>query len=158
MGKILKLREITDNKEKKDITENILVNLPEYKNQPDLAEVYIAKSNQMAFFSIEWDNDSVGFISLKIVNKNNAEIFCIGVKEKFRLNGLGKKLISKAESVLKLNGFKILSVKTEDGESIDENLLIKKKFYEKCGFFDFEKLEGTWDSKYSCLILIKILN
>ncbi len=79
-------------------------------------------------FSLCNEDEPIGFISLKHLDKNESKIGLIAIKKEFQGQRLGNALIQFSENLLKKNGFKRLSVITE-GRNINA-----QQFYIKYGF------------------------
>lgn len=157
MGKVLRLAEIVNEKEKMEIASEILFDLPQWFGIESSTREYILNCSKLPFIAIKLDKDNLGFISLKKLNDFSVEIYCMGVKKAYHHRGFGKKLILKAESLLKANGFKVFSVKTLGESHPDSYYANTRSFYRACGFYDLEEFTEIWGKENPCLIMVKML-
>ena len=148
------IKQIYDKNEKEKITKKVLSDLTEWFGIPEYTQDYIKQSSQMIFFAAYHNDLSVGFISLKPTSEYTAEIYCMGVMKQYHRCGYGKELLEKFESYAKLNGFKLLQVKTvENGRYEVYNKT--NSFYKAMGFYELEVFPNIWDEWNPCQVYVK---
>jgi len=97
----------------------------------------------------------VGFLTLTLHNKFTAEIHVMGVNREFHRKGVGKDLVTYAESYLKERGFKFLTVKTLSPSRECLEYEKTRKFYIALGFIPLEEFKTLWGEDNPCLFLAK---
>lgn len=146
---------INDEAELKKNIEDVLLDLPEWFGIPESTQEYIDKGSKLPTFVADIDNEPIGFISLKILNDDEIELYVLGVKRKYHRMGVGKKLINETISYCKANDIKRIIVMTldESYEPFDANYDNTRKFYEAVGFTKIKVDSEIWGSTCPCLIL-----
>ena len=71
--------------------------------------------------------------------------------------GIGKLLIEELEKFLRMEGFKILQVKTIAEDSSCKFYAKTRQFYKSVGFIPLEVFPKLWDESNPCLQLVKNL-
>ena len=84
--------EITDDLEKKEITQNILQALPDWFGIPESREEYIQDSVNKPFFCARTNEKNIGFLYLKQTGKDTVEIAVMGVLKEYHRKGIGQSL------------------------------------------------------------------
>ena len=77
----------------------------------------------------KYNDDIVGFLTIKRHFSETAEIHCMGLLSQYHRKGIGKLLIQELENNLKNDGFKILQVKTISEESDCKFYAKTREFY-----------------------------
>ncbi len=151
----MKIEKIEDIQLKSEITEKILRSLDKWFGLELAIKDYIENVKNKLFLACYNDNEVVGLICIHYNNSYTADIYLMGILEKYHRRGIGRLLIEKVESILKKNGFKFLMVKTLGPTNPDENYKKTRLFYQKVGFYPLEEFKEIWDEHNPCLILIK---
>lgn len=147
------IKEITQSDDKARIVEEVLLALPEWFGLPDSTKDYIEKSKQLVLFSAYYNDQVVGFITLKETSSDTCEIHCMGVKRAFHHKGIGKLLYIQFEEFAK-DKCHYVQVKTVDeGKYTEYDQTIS--FYKSLGFKKLEVFPTLWDTWNPCLIMIK---
>lgn len=151
----MKIKEVSDEKEKIEITTNILKLLPDWFGIPESTQEYIDKSSKLPFFSAVDESKVLGFISIKENNQYSAEIYVMGIHPDRHRQGIGKALIDSVIRWTKERGYEFLQVKTLDESHPDVHYSGTRKFYLSVGFRPLECLPELWGKENPCLIMIK---
>jgi GNAT superfamily N-acetyltransferase len=146
--------EITEEKVKQNITNNILSSLPDWFGIPESVQVYVRQSSKMPFFAYKQDGQYIGFAFLKIHNIYSAEICAMGVLPQHHRQGVGRMLINKCIDYCRERNIEFLQVKTLDSSFDDGYYQITRDFYEAMGFRPFECIPSLWNEENPCLIMI----
>ena len=150
------IKEITKTKEKEKIAKKILNDLTEWFGLPESTEEYINKSKETLFLACFYNEEVVGFISLKTTSKDCAEIFVMGIKKKFHRNGIGRKIYEAYELLAKKMGFTYSQVKTVK-PGIYKEYDMTNDFYISMGYKELECFPNLWDKWNPCQIYIKYI-
>ncbi len=148
--------EITDDLEKKSITQNILKALPEWFGIPESMEEYIQDSAGKPFFCARINKKNIGFLYLKQTGKDTMELAVMGVLKEYHRNGIGHALFEYAKKEICKKGYSFIQVKTVQMgkyESYDKT----NQFYLSLGFKEFEVFLSLWDEWNPCQIYIMAL-
>lgn len=148
--------EITDDLEKKSITQNILKALPEWFGIPESMEEYIQDSAGKPFFCARINEKNIGFLYLKQTGKDTVELTVMGILEEYHRNGIGHALFEYAKKEICKKGYSFIQVKTVQMgkyESYDKT----NQFYLSLGFKEFEVFPDLWDEWNPCQIYIMAL-
>lgn len=148
--------EITDDLEKKSITQNILKALPEWFGIPESMEEYIQDSAGKPFFCARINEKNIGFLYLKQTGKDTVELAVMGVLKEYHCNGIGHALFEYAKKEIYKKGYSFIQVKTVQMgkyESYDKT----NQFYLSLGFKEFEVFPSLWDEWNPCQIYIMAL-
>ena len=148
--------EITDDLEKKSITQNILKALPEWFGIPESMEEYIQDSAGKPFFCARINENNIGFLYLKQTGKDTVELAVMGILEEYHRNGIGHALFEYAKKEICKKGYSFIQVKTVQMgkyESYDKT----NQFYLSLGFKEFEVFPDLWDEWNPCQIYIMAL-
>ncbi len=135
--------------------EPILRALPCWFGIEDAILNYIEAIEKLPTFISQLNGETVGFLSLKIHNKFSAEIYVIGVLEKFHRRGIGKALVTEAEKYLRKKGIEFLQVKTIAPSHPSEEYARTRKFYSSLGFKPLEEFATLWGKENPCLQMVK---
>ena len=97
----------------------------------------------------------VGFIVLR-ERSSVMEILWLAVRKEFHGRGIGTRLVKFAEELARTRGCKILMVKTS-GSKDYEPYIRTRKFYEKLGFIQLEKIDPYPGWNEPAIIYVKCL-
>lgn len=145
--------EITDDLEKKEITQNILQALPDWFGIPESREEYIQDSVNKPFFCARTNEKNIGFLYLKQTGKDTVEIAAMGVLKEYHRKGIGQSLFEYAKKEIHKKGYSFIQVKTVQMGKY-ENYDKTNKFYLSLGFKEFEIFPDLWDKWNPCQIYI----
>ena len=92
-----KIIEVSKPTIKEFYTYKVLDSLNDWFEDKSAVAKYSIKSRDTLFFISDYCDQTEGFISIKIHNKYSAEIYVMGVQEKYQSSGIGTKLLDTAE-------------------------------------------------------------
>lgn len=156
MIKDIKILQVENSKEKKEIARDILLDLAEWFENETAIENYIEKSSKMPFIGGFMGDKPVAFIVLNKTSDETCEIFVMGVKKDFHRLGIGKLIYEQFEQLARNLGFSYVQVKTVASGYYKEYDLTNK-FYQAIDFVKLEILKDLWDEANPCQIYIKYL-
>lgn len=143
----------TNTKLKTDIVKEILSDLPEWFGMEEATSKYITQAAFYPLWSATCNGEFIGFINLKETSPDVAEIYSMGVKQRWHHQHIGTSLFSLLETYAR-DSYKFLQVKTvAQGKYKEYDSTIQ--FYRSIGFTEFEVFPTLWDEWNPCLIMIK---
>lgn len=151
------IKEITDEKEKTKICNDILRSLPHWFGIPEAIDSYVEESKKMIFYACIEDGQKVGFMTLNPHNPYTLEIHVMGIREEYHRQGIGSALINVAVNYGKISGYKLLEVKTLDESHPDLYYKRTREFYKALGFIPVESFPELWGRSNPCLLLVRPL-
>jgi GNAT superfamily N-acetyltransferase len=147
--------ELRSPEEKEIVSRLILRALPEWFGVEEATLGYIEQSKTLPVFAA-YDGDApVGFLALKIHNEFTAEVCVMGVLPGRHRQGIGRRLIERAESFGAERGMKYLTVKTLADRNPDAGYARTRQFYRAMGFVPLEVFPLFWDERNPCLFMVK---
>jgi ribosomal protein S18 acetylase RimI-like enzyme len=144
--------------EKSAVCAPILAALPQWFGIEEANRQYIEDIGRLPTLLASVNGETVGFLTLKEHNEYSAEIHVMGVKPEMHRQGVGRALVSTAESYLRQRGFEYLQVKTLSAAHPDSNYARTRGFYQAMGFRPLEEFPELWGPANPCLQLVKGLN
>lgn len=152
----MKITQLTNNKEKQNVTRLILEALPDWFGIAEAREEYIAQSADKIFFCAYNNDTPVGFLYLKETGADTVELYVMGVLPEFHRTGIGRELFNKAKEAAIKKGYSFIQVKTVQMGKYEEYDRTNK-FYLSFGFKEFEVFPTLWDEWNPCQIYIMSL-
>ena len=150
------IKQITDKDEKQRIARQILEQLREWFEVDESREKYIIECVDWTFIAAEEDGKYAGFLCLKETGKATIEIAVMGVLKDYHRHGIGRKLVEKAVETARAAGYSFMQVKTvQIGFYPDYDKT--NKFYQSCGFKEFEVIREIWGEDNPCQIYVMSL-
>jgi coenzyme F420-0:L-glutamate ligase/coenzyme F420-1:gamma-L-glutamate ligase len=144
--------ELTDPAERSRVAEVVLRDLPDWFGIEAATAAYIEEAATLPTFAVEPD---AGFLCLKQHTPRAAELYVMGVRLQQHRRGIGRALVSAAESWCRARGIRYLHVKTLGPSRSSRGYDTTRAFYEAMGFVALEELHGLWDEENPALILVK---
>ena len=144
--------ELTDSGERSRVAEAVLRDLPEWFGIEKSTAAYIEAVSTLPTFVVEPD---LGFLCLKQHTPRAAELYVMGVRREHHRRGIGRALVSEAESWCRAHGVRYLHVKTLGPSRESRGFGATRAFYEAVGFVALEELHGLWGEDNPALILVK---
>jgi coenzyme F420-0:L-glutamate ligase / coenzyme F420-1:gamma-L-glutamate ligase len=144
--------EITDPGERSRIAEAVLRDLPEWFGLEEATAAYIEAAATLPTFAVEPD---AGFLCLKAHTPQAAEVYVMGVLPEHHRRGIGRALVTQAESWCRAHGIRYLHVKTLGPSAESRGYGATRAFYAALGFVALEELHGLWDEENPALLLVK---
>jgi N-acetylglutamate synthase-like GNAT family acetyltransferase len=152
---VVKILKIDSPNEKATICKTILRNLPNWFGIESFIKKYVDESKTMPFFTAIHNKAAVGFVSMKIHNAYTAEIYVMGILQKYQRQGIGKELIKCCELFCKDNQIEYLTVKTLDESAKIPDYEKTRNFYLLMEFRPLEVFPLIWDKNNPCLLMAK---
>ena len=152
----MKIKQLTNNLEKQNVTRLILEALPDWFGIPEARENYITESTDKIFFCAYDKDKPVGFLYLKETGNATVELYVMGVLIEYHRNGIGRELFNNAKKAASEKGYSFLQVKTVQMGKYEEYDRTNK-FYLSLGFKEFEMFPTLWDEWNPCQIYIMSL-
>ncbi|MDJ0276060.1 GNAT family N-acetyltransferase [Sphingomonas sp. 2R-10] len=138
------------------IARDILDSLPEWFGRPESLDEYVAATTRMpTLVAYSKNGKAAGFLSLEKHTSVAAEIHVIGVARDQRGRGCGRKLIEQAETMLRAEGVRWLTVKTLAACHPDPHYAETRLFYEASGFEPLEVFSDLWGEDTPCLMMMR---
>lgn len=154
---MIQIKKLLDNEQKSNITNSILRKLPEWFGIEESIIEYVNGVKNSDFYGAFYLDTPVGFISVKSNNKYTSEIYVIGILKEYHNQGIGKKLLERAQEELSKNKVKFLMVKTLGNSHPDKHYKCTREFYKNVGFYPLEEIKEIWGEENPCLIMIKTI-
>ncbi|MCB7302914.1 GNAT family N-acetyltransferase [Bariatricus massiliensis] len=152
----LRLKRITCDTDRVNITRSILESLPDWFGIPEATEAYISGSKGQPFFCAFKDEKPMGFLYLKETGKHTVELAVMGVLQEYHRTGIGKALFCAAQEEAKRQGYAFIQVKTVQMGRY-EIYNATNQFYLSLGFKELEVFPTLWDEWNPCQIYIMAL-
>lgn len=140
--------------EKKQISREILEQLPEWFGMPESTACYVRECRELPFWAYKENGAAKGFIALKETSPFTAEIYVMGVLKEKHHCGVGSALMETFMEYAGQKGYEYVQVKTVQKGHYKE-YDITNAFYEHMGFRELECLPSLWDEWNPCQIYIK---
>ena len=154
----MKINQIKDPSEKRQICEKTLRSLPDWFAIESAIVDYINDIQSLETWAAFQEETVCGFISIKKHTEYAAEIYVMGIRPEYHGKGIGSELIRKIQESLASRGFKFLTVKTLSQSRPDTFYDKTRNFYLRTGFTPIEEFKTLWGEHNPCLMLIKTLN
>ncbi|MBR2122267.1 MAG: GNAT family N-acetyltransferase [Lachnospiraceae bacterium] len=150
------IEQITDADSKKAIARKILEALRDWFEVDESREKYIAESADRIFLAAREGDEYVGFLCLKETGKDTVELAVMGVLKEYHRRGLGRELFEAAKEIAVEKGYSFMQVKTVQ-MGVYEDYDITNRFYQSCGFREFEVIKELWGEENPCQIYVMSL-
>jgi len=137
--------------------EIILRRLPEWFGIESAISAYTEKIDVLPTYTAVSSDITIGFLSIERHFQESAEIHVMGILREFHYRGIGRSLLEKAESVLRMDNVKFLQVKTLSPSRPNEAYRNTRRFYSAAGFSPLEEMAELWGAGNPCLIMVKSL-
>jgi GNAT superfamily N-acetyltransferase len=137
--------------------ERILRALPEWFGIESSLVAYVRDLESLETEIAEVAGQVAAFLALRRHTVQAAEIHVMAVDPVRRRTGLGRALVARAETRLRLAGVALLQVKTRGPSAPDPGYEQTRKFYEALGFLPLEETTAFWGEADPCLVMVKPL-
>ena len=137
------IRYIETTEEKTFIASHILSQLPDWFGIPESTLEYVKNCADMPFWAMFIDDKAIGFISLKEISAATAEIYVMGILEKYHGQGFGRMLWNQFLAFARQSHYEYIQVKTVK-KGYYQEYDKTNAFYEALGFREFECLPTLW--------------
>ncbi|WP_292531132.1 GNAT family N-acetyltransferase [Methylocystis sp.] len=136
----------------------VLDDLPEWFAIAESKAAYASACDAQPMFAASIGSERAGFVSLRDHNQYVCELYVIGVKRRWRRQGVGRLLVDAAVRRARRDGQRFLTVKTLAASHPDENYAETGRFYEAVGFLPLEEFPTLWGARTPCLMMIRPLH
>ncbi len=150
------IERISDADSKKAIARRILEALKDWFEVDESREKYIAESAGWIFLAAREGDEYAGFLCLKETGKDTVELAVMGVLKEYHRRGLGRELFEAAKEIAIEKGYSFMQVKTVQ-MGVYEDYDITNRFYQSCGFREFEVIKELWGEENPCQIYVMSL-
>ena len=150
------IEQIYDPDLKKSIARKILEALKDWFEVDESREKYIAESADQIFLAAKEEDEYAGFLCLKETGKDTVELAVMGVMKAYHRQGLGRQLFEAAKAIAAEAGYSFMQVKTVQ-MGVYEEYDITNRFYQSCGFREFEVIKELWGEENPCQIYVMSL-
>ena len=150
------IEQIYDSELKKSIARKILEALKDWFEVDESREKYIAESTDQIFLAAKEEDEYAGFLCLKETGKDTVELAVMGVLKEYHRQGLGRQLFEAAKAIAAEAGYSFMQVKTVQ-MGVYEEYDITNRFYQACGFREFEVIKELWGEENPCQIYMMSL-
>ena len=141
---------------KKAIARQVLEALRDWFEIDESRERYIAESADEIFVAAKEGDAYVGFLCLKETGRETVELAVMGVLREHHRSGIGRRLFEAARAIAQAEGYLFMQVKT-GRMGVYEDYDITNRFYQACGFKEFEMIPGLWGEANPCQIYVMYL-
>ncbi|MBR3105737.1 MAG: GNAT family N-acetyltransferase [Clostridia bacterium] len=147
---------IRDPDEKEAITRKILTALTDWFEIPEAVEEFIRTSRGQLFLAAKEGGEAVGFLTLSETGKATVELHVMGVLKEYHRQGIGRALVENAKALAAAEGYSFFQVKTVQYGMYPEYDQTNR-FYQACGFKEFEVIPQLWGKDNPCQIYVMSL-
>jgi len=155
----IRIEEVTGADEKSRICETILRALPGWFGIEASIISYAREVRDLPLYTAVSDaGDTVGFAALKTHNACTAEIFVMGVLQRYHRGGAGSALIGRCLEECRKQDLLYLTVKTLDESRESAGYDKTRLFYHAMGFRPLEVFPLLWGSGNPCLFMVRPVN
>jgi GNAT superfamily N-acetyltransferase len=140
-----------------DAVEQLLRELPEWFGLEDANHAYVESARHLPGTAAVVDGVVVGVCLLHRHTPVAAEIDLLAVRRDIHRLGIGRRILDRVVTDARVDGVKLLQVKTfgPSGDSVE--YARTRAFYEAVGFLPLEERTDIWGPENPCLILVKPL-
>lgn len=150
------IERIENPKRRAEIAREILEALPDWFENVEARERYIAGSRGWPFLADVEADGAVGFLCLKPTGRETVEIAVMGVLQSHHRQGCGRRLVEAAIALAREQGFEFMQVKTVK-PGVYEDYDRTNRFYQSMGFKEFEVIPELWGAENPCQIYVMAL-
>lgn len=139
-----------------EAVERILRALPAWFGIESAIVDYVAAAGELPGYLAVAGGAVVGAILLRRHTPTAAEVHLVAVDPAHHRRGVGRGLLTAAETGLAADGVRFLQVKTLGTAHPSEEYARTRRFYESTGFVPLEETADLWPG-HPCLIMVKTL-
>jgi GNAT superfamily N-acetyltransferase len=137
------------------ICAEVLAALPHWFGFPDSVADYVESADTHPTVVATVAGRDCGILTLRLHTPYAAEIVVMGVVPEHHRGGIGRAMLSVAETWLAERDITYLQVKTLSPRSADEGYAATRAFYFGCGFRPLEEMPDLWGRDQPALQMIK---
>jgi GNAT superfamily N-acetyltransferase len=135
----------------------VLQALPEWFGIPESVERYVAAADCSPTIVASIRGATVGILTLVRHSPYAAEVYVMAVLREHHREGIGRRMLERAEGMLAKDGVEFLQVKTLSSRRHDEGYARTRAFYEACGFRPLEEMPDLWGPENPALQMVKVV-
>jgi GNAT superfamily N-acetyltransferase len=150
------IAEVSPSTELASVTERLLGLLPAWFGIPEANAEYVDSATRLPGFVARAGHGAVGVLLVHRHFRESAEIHLLAVHPAWHRRGIGRALLTTAESALETDGCRFLQVKTLGPSRPDDGYAKTRAFYAAVGFTPLEEMLELWPGN-PCLICVKAL-
>jgi GNAT superfamily N-acetyltransferase len=139
------------------ICRRILDTLPKWFGIPASVDEYVATADRSPTLIASFGQADVGVLTIVRHSRYAAEVYVMAVLPEFHRHGIGRALLTQAETLLAEDGAEFLQVKTLAPSKPDEGYEKTRAFYLDYGFRPLEEFRDLWDVDNPALQMIKVV-
>ena len=137
--------------------EAILRSLPDWFGIDEAIDAYVQDIASMRTLVACAGSQIVGFLAVNAHNPYTVEIHVMAVDAGHHRAGLGRALVDEVERIARMDGRRLVEVKTLGPSHPSTHYAATRRFYEALGFIPVEEIDGLWPGN-PCLIMVKVLD
>jgi GNAT superfamily N-acetyltransferase len=137
--------------------ESLLRALPQWFGIERSLVAYVHELETLETDVAEVDGRVAGFLAVRRHNPHAAEIHVMAVAPERHRTGIGRVLVARAETRLRVAGVVLLQVKTRGPSAPDPDYARTRAFYAALGFLPLEETTAFWGEEDPCLVMVKPL-
>ncbi|MDZ5253059.1 GNAT family N-acetyltransferase [Clostridium sp. LIBA-8841] len=138
---------------KKELAYNLINDFKDEIHNKHIVERIIEEIEKIPFYTYIENNREIGFLSMKPLTEESAEIYFIKMLYGYEERGFEEELINNVAAFYKEKGYKLLRVKVLADGNHDELI----SFYRSVGFFNLEERVELEDKENKILVMIRPL-
>jgi GNAT superfamily N-acetyltransferase len=137
------------------ICRQILDTLPTWFGIPESVEDYVRIADARPTVVASFEDRDVGILTLVTHTPYAAEIYVMGVRPEHHRGGIGRVMLTEAETWLTARDIEYLQVKTLSPRHPDPGYAKTRSFYLACGFRPLEEFPELWGPDQPALQMVK---
>jgi len=137
--------------------ERVLRSLPGWFEVEEAIVQYAIDSTRYPTFALWSGRELIGFGTVRKHYGSTWELHCLAVHADWLGEGLGSRLLRRAEAWVRAQGGRFLQVKTVGPSHPSREYRRTRAFYARLGYEPLEEFHGIWGPRCPCLQLIKYL-
>ena len=140
-----------------DVCRRVLATLPTWFGIPESVEDYAAKAEEHPTVVATAGGGDVGILTLLVHTPYAAEVYVMGVRPEHHRQGIGRQMLTVAETWLQERDIEYLQVKTLSPRHPDPGYVKTREFYFAVGFRPLEEFAELWQPENPALQMVKTL-
>ena len=137
-------------------TARLLEQLPAWFGMAEANDAYVTSARELPALIAQAGGEVVGVLLYRRHFPEAAEIHLMAIAPRWHRQGIGTAMIERLVSELRLDGCRILQVKTLGPSDPDPDYAVTRAFYRSVGFLAVEETPAFWPGN-PCLLMVKPL-
>jgi GNAT superfamily N-acetyltransferase len=134
-------------------TARLLDQLPAWFGRPEANAAYVRSASELPAVVARTGEQTIGGLLYRRHFPQAAEIHLMAISPEWHRQGIGKAMIHRLVSDLRLDGCQVLQVKTLGASHPDKHYAITRAFYLSVGFLPLEEIATIWPGS-PCLVMV----